>query len=224
MASVDPGLPNHWAHLKFGQVGFPSGLYERRSLAAMAAMATALVPVTFVWPYIATRCALQGSWDSWKSQFPMRLAKNGLFAAALTLPPGRYRYHFVVNGRQGCCIQQLPTEADPVHGQCNVIEVTLRADGPAQQHRVTYPSMLDTPVQQSNSDSTLSPVKSKSHAKPVAATRTTINSTPHSITTFRGGPAARVLACTEIALRYCKGDLPASRSVACLVFGSKLLA
>ena len=41
-------------------------------------MATALVPVTFVWPYIATRCALQGSWDSWKSQFPMRLANTPL--------------------------------------------------------------------------------------------------------------------------------------------------
>ena len=182
----------------------------------------ALVPVTFVWPYIATRCALQGSWDSWKTQFPMRLAKNGLFSASLTLPPGRYIYNFVVNGRQGGCIQQLPTETDPVHGRCNVIEVTLRADGATQQHRLaTYPSMFHTPVQ-SDSEST-SPVRLKSHGKPAASTRVTINSTPQSIATFHGGPAARVLACTEIALRYCKGDLPVSRLLPCPFFPSKLL-
>jgi hypothetical protein len=32
-----------------------------------------------------------------------------------------------------------------------------------------------------------------------------------------------VLACTEIALRYCKGDLPVSRLLPCLLFPSKLL-
>ncbi len=73
----------------------------------------------------AEQVSVAGSFNAWDVQgAPMRQVGDGLFAAELLLPVGRYEYMFVVDGDRWVPDPSAPLAADDGFGQRNsVIEI-----------------------------------------------------------------------------------------------------
>jgi hypothetical protein len=93
-----------------------------------------LVPVTFSWEPDAdlTKTSLlevliTGSWNEFK---PTKLQKNGdKWTTELSMPPGRYKYSFTVDG-QVKHVTNLPFTVDPATGTIyNIINVSMTSLG-----------------------------------------------------------------------------------------------
>jgi len=93
-----------------------------------------LVPVKFSWEPDAepTKTNIQdvlinGSWNEFK---PIKLQQNGNeWSAELSLPPGRYKYSFTVDG-QARHVTNLPFTVDPATGAIyNIINVSMTSLG-----------------------------------------------------------------------------------------------
>jgi hypothetical protein len=69
--------------------------------------------------------AIAGSWNGWNvASEPMRSVGDGLFAADLRLPAGRYEYMFVVDGARWIPDPAAPLGVDDGFGRRNsVIEI-----------------------------------------------------------------------------------------------------
>lgn len=81
-----------------------------------------LLPVVFTCPLHATTLLISGSWDSWRARTPMY--KNGPHHIALLyLPPGSYRYKFLLDNVWACTPTEK-TDVDCNGNTNNVIVVT----------------------------------------------------------------------------------------------------
>jgi hypothetical protein len=100
--------------------GFRSGreAYARRVAAQpSAAAAPSVVSFVLVAPD-ARSVALAGDFDGWdRSRLMMRRGASGLWTLNVPLAPGRYRYAFVVDGRQFVADPAAPPAVDDDFGQ-----------------------------------------------------------------------------------------------------------
>ncbi len=99
-----------------------SGAHEPAPLAtAQPATAAASAPslVTFVLLAPGARSvALAGDFDGWDAaRLPLRRGEGGLWTLDVTLPPGRYRYAFVVDGRRFVADPSAPPAVGDDFGQ-----------------------------------------------------------------------------------------------------------
>jgi hypothetical protein len=99
--------------------GFRSGreAYARRAAAEPAATVPSVVSFVLVAPE-ARSVAVAGDFDGWdRSRLMMRREASGLWTLSVPLAPGRYRYAFVVDGRQFVADPTAPPAVDDDFGQ-----------------------------------------------------------------------------------------------------------
>lgn len=86
------------------------------------------VEVRFELPYLpAKEVFLAGSFNEWHpAMFPMIESDDGTWVKKLRLPPGKYEYRFVVDGRWISDPNNPLSTANPFGGLNSVIEVRPR--------------------------------------------------------------------------------------------------
>ncbi|MFZ2447366.1 MAG: glycogen-binding domain-containing protein [Syntrophobacteraceae bacterium] len=71
------------------------------ALDGMRAGQSDLMPVTFVHNDIrARKVCIAGDFNGWLCDSNYMTAKDGVWSTTLVLAPGRYRYHFMVDGKK----------------------------------------------------------------------------------------------------------------------------
>ena len=94
---------------------------ESGAASRLAVQPAAAVPSVVSFVLVAPRArsvAVAGDFDGWdRSQLPMRREASGLWTLSVPLAPGRYRYAFVVDGRQFVADPAAPPASDDDFGQ-----------------------------------------------------------------------------------------------------------